>query len=247
MRFYCNNNRLYSSSRDLQKSGQFLELKLWGEKNPNKVDTSHEADRSGRDVRAVGPCLLASCSAPCIQTNTDLDLELKSSGWIHTLLKLTGASPVTWHRGVTLSSQGMSQVHVNTIKWLETAPGFARDISVRGTRTHFPWFARARHVQPRREEVLTWGWLLAEEHGSSQHVVRLRARTDGESKSPVLMMGREEAFASNIRRAKAGPIPLQGLSCLSRATLRCNVPERRISKAPRKYKSTSTATDATGR
>jgi len=119
----------------------------------------------------------------------------------------------------------MSQVWINTIRQLETAPGFARDISVHGTRRCFPWAAQARHLQSRWEEVLTWGCPLAEEHGSSHHVIRLWARTNGESKSPVLTMGKEEGFASTTCKAKPGPIPHCVVSCLGTATLHRNVTE----------------------
>lgn len=102
MRFYCNSNRFYSSSRDLQKSGQFSEFKLWGVKN-TQVDTSHKNDTSSRDIRAVGPCPLA-CSASRSHADRDFNFELKDSGWIFILLKFADASPQTWHCSITLSS-----------------------------------------------------------------------------------------------------------------------------------------------
>lgn len=75
------------------------------------------------------------------------------------------------------------------------------------------WDVQARHPQPRREELLTRGWLLAEEHGSSQNITQVQARADREAKSSVLTM-EEEGLASTICKAKRGPIPRCVLSRL---------------------------------
>lgn len=100
-------------------------MQALGSKNPKLtpvMQVMQAAEMSELGGRVLSPALHPA--------DTDLDLEIKDSGWIHTLPKHTAISPVAWHHGVTMSSQRMSQVCIKTMKWLATAPGFARDVSV---------------------------------------------------------------------------------------------------------------------
>lgn len=65
MRFYCNNNRFYSFSRDLQKYRQFLEeFKLWGAKTQSWCQSWKWYKQQRHQGQGAVPCHLLCTQNP---------------------------------------------------------------------------------------------------------------------------------------------------------------------------------------